>query len=1584
MARVCIYERAVNAVLADVTFYDKLNQSVNGIKIKDEIRDQPDTNDCDASLAVDRSSPATRSKSRVIEDRYLLSTNNKENERVSYKRYGDSKNKVSNVNERKRKCSLASENLGEQGLRTANKRRKYSRGRGRGDQYRARKRKPKYSAECDVCLVLFTNESELKSHKLVNGRGYRCACDKCNAVFSLESSLLRHKCLPPQRPQVRGRKYFICNFCDRRFSYRKPLQSHLFHIHGNHILPSVDEVVENVDNGTIEDAGHHVTNGDAVRVVEDVSKGNVEDHVANSPTRDTLNSSNGSPRKKLRQTTLTEFLPFLTKKECVTPEKVGSAEKTVVIPTGNVTEGINLLSQKGVIDTPMGNKNSGCLARIETDSFIDIIPFDKIKIEPEDPYVSTPSQNASRRLKQMVSGDGIQSSVKLYNEMPLEPVGERGSIIVTRRKKRESAQILWERKLKAEYKCKECVIPLERCEWILKGEHLFNESERSMLERIASIKTKENSNEDRLTSRNYPTLKALDVPLVRVNKVVNVKTNEDKERRRKRRRKRVTTDNVKVNNVANRCRICKMSFSSKKNMSDHMKLQHTIYISSICNARYTSKFKLWHHYLIRHTNFASKKCHVCHEKLKTRVTLKRHMVLHCIKSIRSRHDRLPINREARCNAVRKLYQCRGCGKRYWWKSCLDQHRRVCSRMNANKNTRKKEEASCGNSINSRLGNEETTAVAITSDSGANNSLTEYSGNASFNTSSGTRFVSALPHPDRSQSQSPTVNRKRLINSIVCVKGYQIDVSGLDKTKFPCVICNRQFQTFQNLCLHERTYCKPADSPCTVCGTAFTTKRLLQRHVIDTHAATSSQTYKYFCKYCNQGFIKKPNLHVHERHFHSSEQAVTTSRPCQSNESNLSVNTVCSVCNLVFESYERFVEHNMYYYKGQVFTCMFCSQTFDGLYMLHHHSKLIHYTEATRTSYAYMCDVCNEGFSQESHFHAHKFHVHLRDAPADTGDQLTIQDHNYALKLNNHDKQMKIPLMPYTCDVCTLSFTNETDLRTHEMEYSLDGDFQCSKCERKCSSYAILSKHQSLNHSDCEASKCYRCRFCGEVLTTSKSIVCHERHFHATGCASRSSSSKNGSQLSVGKVHDDSHDARDRFTCVTCGTRFDKETELKDHLLEYSDIGGYSCDVCRRKFGDLHRLEKHRMKHARMNAVLSEHHCPICHEEFTSAANVRMHILHLHGYETFSAVPTERPIGTRTNSDTTTNVVVNVETGPASSLNGSISSSTDQPQQRLLRCPECYITFDTEINLRKHRLQFLDTGNYICEYCGRKFPRLKLLRAHVNKHSANVEDQARYLKHECLYCDEKFRHLASQYSHIVHLHGDKLNGKNKKDLPFADTNLDLNAIMNDLDHDLLDDIEDDRCSENAPLEVVDGAVEQPVAANPVNESNGEQEVSSSTVVNAADEECISRGDATDSKNLYTCPICSLTFTASNRFKLHFKFTHCDSTFAEERVFMERARKVQATLSSTGHEMPKDFNVDVDDSDVVEIIFEKKARNGKCHPKIPVSDKDNSYIQVSRDCYLRSTIKHIGSSPVANAAAVTGNLSKLKVKSFAKFN
>ncbi|CAL7933581.1 unnamed protein product [Xylocopa violacea] len=1448
---------------------------------------------------------------------------------------------------------------------------------------------------CPICMAVLKHKFALESHLKKFNEQY--ACKKCNAIFAELYSCKKHSEICGT-DKISHSSKFHCNFCNRSYKDKSYLQRHLFHVHGNAInsggteLKSTSlETLEkpNNSNSTLtnnlgtSNSPSFLTRRSSLNSVPLVVLNDLSNSVSlnNSPTLSVkmLNDSYSTPSKtkdlyqppakKFKQTTLTDFVAWhksKPKKECVTPTK---EEDVSVSPSSNVRHKLTeeTTDPSAPIDRTVAARSSTKPPFVH----IHVSPKTMLSLFNEEMQAQLDYRCLAYNLRPTRSISSISHHSESWTSSE-SPISSRTcqNIRYTRKRNRFSRLFnssqrtqLSDAELKVKFKCKECVILLNRCDEDVKRAKSKSNEPENTVEQVnskGSIEKSENLGEMNSVASS-PCLKTIIVPLV---KFVHLEKSAESE---------MIASQEQIDGEGNveqtkvfRCHFCRKSSSSIKNLHEHVKQSHKIYISTICNARYSSMKRLVNHYLSQHIVFKRKKCCVCYEKFRTTVLLKRHLMLHCAKIIPSKNDTLPVDAEMNCITAKKPHKCKGCSKRFWLNSCLLQHQKMCSRMNAHineestvptKNLLRSPSLKGKKCISSAL-----TAEVTSSNSDSNvgdlqqppSLPTQRSPNKHPVQTSESEAIPAKEADteilDSSCASSTLiVNNRRLINRVMCVKGYQ--VNDTNKMKFPCTICGKRFHTFQNLCIHENTFCKPVTSICSICGTAFTTKRLLQLHMLATHTPRSTERYKLFCRFCNQGFNKNSNLQVHERHFHIRHIPKTYLNPEAFRNLN---NPTCGTCNLMFQSYEHFIEHNMYYYKDQVFGCPICDKSFRGMYMLHHHNKLVHYPEKIRKSYVHVCNLCNVGFNYESHLHAHKCHVHADDPSSMLNDLSTLQDHTYALMTKNIamiEELVKSPVKTYSCRVCDLNFTNPQDLATHKNEYTQGGDLLCDKCDRRCYTSSVLAQHYSLNHTGSDIGNAFKCRYCGEVLTTAMSMRCHEKHFHENTSGSNIDSSD-----SVDNVKLEQDDANSN-TCLTCGTSFDDKETLKEHLLEYSDIGEHSCVMCQRRFTESHLLERHKMKHSMF--VLSSHRCPICNEGFADSTSINMHVLHLHRFET-----SPNSSSNVVNVTDFREAVKNVRSPPTSSFANSVL------KKKMVKCTDCKIEFSNRKNLLKHTSRFKNTGEYKCTICDRRFSWLTMLAQHERKHS---EGDNRLLKHECPHCMEKFRSSVSLYSHIIHAHD--------KDILAVRPSSDVNGSE-------INDVQGGDTSNKSAATM--GASITTIDAN---------EMSKLEAV---------KGDLNNAEKYfsYTCHICDMRCSTLSEFQTHSKAIHKRDLKASEPNSVQSDVVTHSAVSSTAVNV--EGNLEKDDGqppvtqatdqvsssnqieientdnssnsvgdDAIQVVWDKKSKAVEC---VTIDDEEDLDVQIIVDDGSLSNKQE--DVTLLEDIIVLNNVGKLRVKSFAK--
>nr|XP_033335539.1 zinc finger protein 729-like isoform X2 [Megalopta genalis] len=1371
MARVYVYERPVDSVYTDVSFYKKLNDHIAaGKTIKQEPCDTDDnyqdstfsptgTNDTKTAATVETIVPGMQSLDEV---------NNKENELALFKDCADTYTSNTRViNTRKRKL-LTFDNLKVSEEKAC---------------VRPKSPEPIETAiECGICFLNFKSLKTLRIHTDNQTEVANLSCNKCHTIC--KSPHLLHDRIWMRRCKINtlrsSKVSFCCRFCKAEYTTKSNLQCHVFHNHGK-LLPcsakksnkrsetdklSKIKKLDKTDETSETDkfsVNYKIRETNKTRTSEidktSEMKENTDRHVTSPSVQQNGNDAVYSTLRKMRQTTITQFLSGYTKiGQDASPKNVDIPEETPkkAIPrqNGTLTEKIDhrVETPKRVVPSQtktileasefqgkgrrkIVTRRSGATtekvdlhlktqekitrqSRTVVRSLINSTnkktsitngsctpdgntaeentPFDKrhtdsnmrklnknIKatIETEPNHLTLQNYNIRRMTR-----SSLERSTNDLNTTPVikSPKRIRFRKRVASTPKEKLKHQSTEEKLRAKFKCKDCKLNLIRCDMFVKTETVD----------ITQFSVEEDGDIEEMW-REKTNLKSVNVSL----NVSELKKVEVKKSLQNSEVPNVLRDNTKANSrMLFRCKVCKKCFSVKKNLRKHLKLRHEFFKSSICDSKYKTKVELQRHYMNKHSGFKRMQCCVCFKKFSSLAMLKQHFILHCTRVLLPKRKKR-INEAVKCRMPNKKNSCKACGKRFWLETCLKEHQKLCTKMRA----REKQSQNVSNAV-------KTLSTKRTLDN-ANINLDAPQPN----------LRSTNDHSYRAESPSMEQSEKAL-RSVTYANGYHIDKSCTNKVKYSCTICKKRFHMFEKLSMHVQTYSKAASFVCSTCNTAFSSAAILSHHFRFTHMVDTARNYKYYCTICAQGFVKKSSVEIHTAHFHVGETSFIPKPWLRFNE-DWEVTKVCRVCNLVFESNEEFIQHNMFYYKGQLFTCMFCDKALYGLFTLHNHIQFVHNGGSIRKQYIYACNICNEAFTLESHHHAHKFHVHLE---LKIGIPQHLQDHTYVRMFATAESLDEL-IPKYNCDICYMSFITEKDMRQHKIEYINDGYYLCSFCVRKCLTHAALSKHESSSHTCSNFTDCYKCSYCEEVLPTRTEMKSHEVHFHPETSAPQHDSSN---QTIANQTTEASGDVTDAFSCTICDTKFESWEKLNYHSVEYSNQGSYKCLVCNRRFPELHRLQVHKLRHANLNFILSKYHCPVCNEGFTILMHVRMHLMHFHP---------NAAIKTLTATDQNSQLLDQIAVKFKSLLNS-------KPKEKTM-CPKCLGTFDSARALNNHKARFTNEGSYVCKECGRKFQFAQLLKEHSKKHAAD-NDRLKYL---CPLCDDKFGNSVARYQHVIHLH-----------------------------------------------------------------------------------------------------------------------------------------------------------------------------------------------------------------------------------------
>lgn len=228
------------------------------------------------------------------------------------------------------------------------------------------KQSPKTVNSCDICLLKCRNRRVLNSHKKSYKGEFKCKF--CNALFGAQKLVDRHEKLRLCTSRLRLPGIF-CYFCNRHFCNKLHLQSHIFHLHNDDLmhstkvaeqLPETPETSNDTSLVSVErlkNLDNTIINSPSSSMDVDLQNLNVtQNSTVSSPsisskksadgtTMEYLsNSCNSTPSKRMKQTILTDYISLYKEKpkdECVTPEKVDTAETASVSSSSDMSELLN-------------------------------------------------------------------------------------------------------------------------------------------------------------------------------------------------------------------------------------------------------------------------------------------------------------------------------------------------------------------------------------------------------------------------------------------------------------------------------------------------------------------------------------------------------------------------------------------------------------------------------------------------------------------------------------------------------------------------------------------------------------------------------------------------------------------------------------------------------------------------------------------------------------------------------------------------------------------------------------------------------------------------------------------------------------------------------------------------------------------------------------------------------------------------------------------------------------------------------------------------------------------------------------------
>jgi len=287
--------------------------------------------------------------------------------------------------------------------------------------------------------------------------------------------------------------------------------------------------------------------------------------------------------------------------------------------------------------------------------------------------------------------------------------------------------------------------------------------------------------------------------------------------------------------------------------------------------------------------------------------------------------------------------------------------------------------------------------------------------------SGQKFW-CCPLPDCQKAYGKGYELKLHILAHYNIKPYQCDYPGcswgfLTKTKlnrhkqshtkdktFICTIngCLKSFSTAYNLKTHIQLHNKVLSFQCEHCDNKFSTEKELQLHKGKLHK-NIALLFKCPIEGCSKTFMTESNLNTHLKNHKAA-------------------NSVCDICEKVFDKPSRLKTHMFFHTGERPFRCDFigCSWTFPT------QSKLARHKRTHTKEKKIICHICDKAFGRRDHLRQH-----LQTHKNEDDDKILSR---------NFEKNMP-SLNQFRCSVikCGKTHVSKAALRAHQRAAHKDTD-----------------------------------------------------------------------------------------------------------------------------------------------------------------------------------------------------------------------------------------------------------------------------------------------------------------------------------------------------------------------------------------------------------------------------------------------------------------------------------------------------------------------------------------------------------------
>ncbi|XP_012272257.1 zinc finger protein 93 [Orussus abietinus] len=397
------------------------------------------------------------------------------------------------------------------------------------------------------------------------------------------------------------------------------------------------------------------------------------------------------------------------------------------------------------------------------------------------------------------------------------------------------------------------------------------------------------------------------------------------------------------------------------------------------------------------------------------------------------------------------------------------------------------------------------------------------------------------------------------------KELQIHISEYhgEQVPFKCSLCDKTYQKWSNLDVHEATHRLDKPYLCDLCGKSFKHSNNLRGHK-RTHLDVSKKK-RHVCDICGNAY--RSRFHLRE---HMNQHDGNKPYPCEE-------------CGKAFYKRIQLRQHKLSHGLNK-YACPVCGMTFNRRGNMNAHLKRHNNREGT-----YACSVCEYRCSSMSELKLHR-------------KQHSETDIIESIKKKSSNKTV------WQCEVCARVFSKRAALLNHERIHTGDKvRIECDICGKKLASKSSLAYHKKSIHSN---ERPHMCQYCGESYVSKEARLIHERvhtgerPYVCKICNMRYRCSSNLSQHM--KIHSEVRP----HACSYCNKSFARKSALSVHERIHTGIKPFACLTCNKTFAQKNDMLKHtKTRHSKSIQ------CEQCDEKFSTKRDILKHMAK-HDHESF--------------------------------------------------------------------------------------------------------------------------------------------------------------------------------------------------------------------------------------------------------------------------------------------------------------------------------------------------------------------------------